>query len=116
MATKPHRHRAAEVAAQPVNSDELLSTIQPATWPGSHHLDSRVPYLMTEGTGDPDDLLNTSDVAEWLGTSTQWLEIGRHKGYGPPYIRVSPKRIRYRRGDVLSFLAARKHHCTSEYV
>jgi predicted DNA-binding transcriptional regulator AlpA len=83
---------------------------------GSHHLDSRAPDLMTEGTGDPNDLLNTSDVAEWLGISTQFLEIGRHRGFGPPYIRVSPRRIRYRRGDVLNWLAARKHHRTSEYA
>jgi predicted DNA-binding transcriptional regulator AlpA len=66
--------------------------------------------------GDSDDLLTTSEISEWLGLSTSYFEIGRHKGYGPPYIRVTARRIRYRRADVLAWLAARKHRRTAEYA
>ncbi|HUS96770.1 MAG TPA: helix-turn-helix domain-containing protein, partial [Hyphomicrobiaceae bacterium] len=61
------------------------------------------------------ELLSTPQLAEWLGVSTQWLEIGRSRGYGPPFIRMSPKRVRYRRGDVLDWLRERTHLCASEY-
>ena len=37
--------------------------------------------------GDDDDLLTTPQLAEWLAVSEQWCEIGRHKGYGPPYVK-----------------------------
>jgi predicted DNA-binding transcriptional regulator AlpA len=84
--------------------------------PGSHHVDRRASDLIAQGTGDPDDLLSTSDLAEWTGLSVQFFEIGRHRGYGPSYIRLSPRRIRYKRADVLAWLTARTHHRTSEYA
>ena len=65
--------------------------------------------------GQPDDLLSTVDMSIWLGVSAQWLEIGRTRGYGPTFIRIGPRRVRYRRQDVLEWLAARSYQCTSEY-
>jgi hypothetical protein len=53
--------------------------------PLRHHLDRRAAGLADEGHGDPDNLLSTPALAEWLGVSTQWLEVGRSKGYGPPF-------------------------------
>jgi hypothetical protein len=50
----------------------------------THHLDKRADEVADKGAGDPEDLLNTTEIAEWLGVSTQWVEIGRHRGYGPP--------------------------------
>jgi hypothetical protein len=44
--------------------------------------------------GDPDEMLSTVQVAQLLAVSSQWLEIGRHQGYGPKYIRLSPRRVR----------------------
>ena len=38
---------------------------------------------MAAGSGDPDELLNTKEVAAWFRVSVQWLETGRsrsHKG------------------------------------
>lgn len=85
--------------------------------PQRHHLDRRAAELAAEGAeaGDPDQLLTTSDVGEWLGISTAWLEIGRSKKYGPSFCQLSTRRIRYRRADVLAWLAERTHASTAEY-
>lgn len=80
------------------------------------HIDKRTAQLVAQANGDGDDLLNTTELAEWLGVSTQFLEIGRHQGYGPPFIRLTPKIVRYRRDDVLDWLRERQHHRTLEYT
>ena len=80
-----------------------------------HHIDKRAAALVEQNAANPDDLLSTSDLAEWLGVSTQWLEIGRSRGHGPKFIKLSPKCVRYRRADVLVWLSQRAHQRTSEY-
>jgi predicted DNA-binding transcriptional regulator AlpA len=81
-----------------------------------HHLDKRADKLAV-ATSDPDDqLMSTRDVALWLEVSDQFLEIGRHKGYGPRFIRLGPRRIRYCRSDVLAWLRTRTHKSTAEYA
>lgn len=82
--------------------------------PQRHHLDRRAARLAA-AQGPSDELLDTKSVAEWLGVSPQFLEKGRVQGYGPTYIRLGPKRIRYRRLDVLSWLEQRRHASVSEY-
>ena len=84
--------------------------------PRFHLLDRRASDISEHSAGAPDDLLSTRQLVGWLGVSQQWAEIGRCKGYGPPFVRLSPHRIRYRRRDVLEWLAERAHHATSEYV
>ena len=85
--------------------------------PARHHLDRRAHKLVEQDTGSPDDeLLDTNAVADWLGVSTQWLEIGRSKGYGPKFARLGPKLIRYTRGNVRKYLRARTFASTSEYA
>ena len=82
-----------------------------------HHLDRRAADIAEKGReGDPDDLLTTKEEADWLGVSPQWLEIGRSKGYGPPFVRVGPRHIRYRRGWTIQWLEERLHRCTAEYA
>lgn len=83
----------------------------------THHLDRRVQQIVSalEARGAQDDLLSTRDLATWLGVSVQWLEIGRHRGYGPQFIRVTGRIIRYKRSDVLAWLDERAHRCTAEY-
>lgn len=83
--------------------------------PSSHHLDRRVAPLIAAGEGAGDDLLSTREVAEWFGVSVQWLEIGRSKNYGPPFLRLGPQRIRYQRTAVLRWLEGRRFNSTSEY-
>ena len=59
----------------------------------------------------------SGELAEWLGVSKQFLEIGRgKKSYGPRFIKLSPRKIRYRRTDVLVWLEQRSHASTSEYA
>jgi predicted DNA-binding transcriptional regulator AlpA len=84
--------------------------------PGSHHLDRRADQIITNEIEAPDDeLLTTQQVANWLGVSTQWLEIGRSKNRGPKFTRVGPKMVRYARRDIRRWLKARVHASTAEY-
>jgi hypothetical protein len=84
--------------------------------PKRHHLDRRAHALAAQAvTNNPEELMDTRAVAEWLSVSTVWLEIGRSRGYGPRFTHLSARVIRYRRGDVLKWLKARTHASTSEY-
>jgi predicted DNA-binding transcriptional regulator AlpA len=78
------------------------------------HLDRRAHELIEDGAGDSDDLLTTTELCEWLGVSSQWAEIARHKGFGPRHIALSTRRIRYRRSDVLAWLQSRTRQSTRE--
>jgi hypothetical protein len=79
-------------------------------------LDRRAQYIAGLGIGaDPDMLLVTKQLAEWLGVSKQWLEIGRSRAYGPPYRRLGKRAIRYSVADVLKWLEERSHQSTAEY-
>lgn len=97
------------------------------TAPRTHHLDRRADsvaerLLTTTAidrrpppTPEMDPLLSTPELAERLGVSTQWLEIGRHRGYGPPFIRLSPRRVRYKLSAVLAYLKQRSYTSTAQY-
>lgn len=96
-----------------MNSRERLLS---GSAPTRHHLDKRAEEIAALEADQSDDaLLSTQSVAEWLGVSVQFLEIGRCRNYGPPFVRVSPRMIRYRRGDVVAWLRERKHASTAEY-
>ena len=98
----------------PKGSDGRAAKVAP---PKRHHIDRRATDLVAASSSrDPDDLLSTQQVAGWIGVSEQFLEIGRHRGYGPKFVKVSPRRVRYRRGDVLSWLEQRTHASTAEYA
>jgi len=73
-----------------------------------HHLDRRAKKLIAEiQSTNPDELLNTRQLAEWLSCSESWLEIARCKNFGPNFIRMGPRNIRYRRRDVIAWLNKR---------
>jgi predicted DNA-binding transcriptional regulator AlpA len=55
----------------------------------------------------PTQILSTDEVAAFLGISRDALELRRRRGSGPPFVRVSPRMIRYRVEDVEAWLAAR---------
>lgn len=82
--------------------------------PNRLHLDKRATLINSQ-TGSDDDLLDTLQTASWLSVSTQWLEIGRSKGWGPPFERLSPTTIRYRRGAIRAWLVEREYACTAAY-
>lgn len=59
------------------------------------------------------EYLSTEQVAAYLGMSRQWLEIGRHKGYGPPYIKLG-RAVRYKRSALDEWMLARQQSHTAE--
>lgn len=59
--------------------------------------------------------LDTTAAAEYMGVSRRWLELARHQGGSPPYVRISAKLIRYRQSDLDAWLAERLYGNTSEY-
>ena len=85
---------------------------------GRLHLDKRA-HQLAEMTGDeekPDDLLTTREVATWFGVSAQWLEIGRGKNYGPPFLQLGNNVIRYHRGRCKDWLLTRVRTTTAGYA
>lgn len=81
------------------------------------HLTKKAAELADVGSkGDPDELLTSEAVAKWIGTSQQFVELGRLKGYGPRYTRLSARVIRYRRCDVIKWLESRTFSNTAEYA
>ena len=87
---------------------------KPKKPPARHHLDRRAEKLIHDGDGDADDLLDTREQSEWLGVSPQWLELGRKHGYGPPFVVLGPRIIRYRRGNTRAWLAERAQQTAIE--
>lgn len=82
--------------------------------PSTHHLDRRAANIAAQD-GDDDDLLTTRELANWFSVSEQWVQIGRVKKYGPPYEKLGPKVIRYRRGRVRQWLNTRTCRSTADY-
>jgi predicted DNA-binding transcriptional regulator AlpA len=82
-----------------------------------HHLDRRADAIAAvESDAADDQLLTSQEVAVWFGVSTQWLEIGRSKGYGPKFTRIGPHTLRYRRSDCRKYLKSRTFASTAEYA
>ena len=60
-----------------------------------------------------DELLTTVQLSEEFALSRRSLEGWRITGSGPPYIRCGGRIVRYRRGDVIEWLASRRFTSTS---
>jgi hypothetical protein len=101
-------------SSAPVAIPISASPRQPRAPPRRFHFDRRAAELAAI-EGSDDDLLTTREAADWFRCSVQWLEIGRSKGYGPPFVRLGPKCVRYRRGAVRQWLIERTHLHTREY-
>lgn len=55
-----------------------------------------------------DGLLDQRQAAARLGLpSARTLEAWRRRGYGPPFLPLSPRLVRYRASDLDQWLAAR---------
>lgn len=61
------------------------------------------------------EVMTTAEAADYLRCSTQHLEIARHKGGGPKYVKFS-RLVRYRKVDLDEYLAARVRSNTIERV
>lgn len=67
------------------------------------------------GTGPWEDRERLIDrrEAEALGLSRRFLELAALKGDGPPFIKIG-RSVRYRVGDLLDWIKARRFSSTSE--
>jgi predicted DNA-binding transcriptional regulator AlpA len=97
---------------------ETAAVTSTAAIPKSFHIDRRAGRLAAEiaAGGDPDELLSDSQLAELTGMSVVWFQIARSRGYGPPFVRLSPRRVRTKRSAYVAWLEARTHRSTSEYT
>ena len=60
-------------------------------------------------------LVDTAEAAGFRGQSQRTLETQRSRGDGPPYVRVSPRCIRYRLIDLYRHDQQHMHSSTAEY-
>ncbi len=59
-------------------------------------------------------LLTTAEAAAYLGVSKAFLERDRWAGARVPFVKVGSRAVRYRRGDLESYVAAQVRHSTSD--
>ena len=59
------------------------------------------------GIIDPDALLTTAQAAELLNYTEAALHAWRYRGGGPRFVRVSTRRVRYRKCDLLRWVEQR---------
>lgn len=59
-------------------------------------------------------LLNQKQAASYLNMSARFLEARRHRGGGPPFVRVSARAIRYRPEDLEAWIGERVRTSTSD--
>ena len=55
-----------------------------------------------------DKLLSRDQVQAEFGLSRRFLELSAWRGDGPPMIRIGRRAVRYRRGDILDWIATRR--------
>jgi hypothetical protein len=61
-----------------------------------------------------DVLLNTAEVAVWFDVSVEWLEIGRSKKFGPKFVKLGPRLVRYTVGACRQYLAEQTYASTAD--
>lgn len=62
---------------------------------------------------NPNQLLSRDEVFGEFGLTRRWLELAALTGGGPPYVRVSKRMVRYQRGVLEAWIAARTRTSTS---
>ena len=60
-------------------------------------------------------LVTENEAAKVLGFSPRTLQSWRVSGDGPPFVRVSPRAIRYRLSDLEAWIETCLKQSTSEY-
>jgi predicted DNA-binding transcriptional regulator AlpA len=82
--------------------------------PKKFSIDKRAHAVAIDSESDA--LLSTTELANLLGVSEKWCETARSRGFGPKWVKLSPRRVRYRLSDVRLWLAERVRQHTSEYL
>jgi predicted DNA-binding transcriptional regulator AlpA len=52
----------------------------------------------------PDKLLTRNEVEAEFGITRRYLELAAWRGDGPPMMRIGRRAVRYRRGDVITWI------------
>jgi len=86
------------------------------TSPRRFHIDKRAAELAVKPGKDDDRPIDTRGAADFLGVSTQFLEIARHRGDGPEFVRHAPKCIRYMPSALRRWCEERSFHHTAQYT
>ena len=64
----------------------------------------------------PDALLDTKEAAAYLRLAPITLAKLRNTGFGPLYLRLTPRAIRYRMRDLQQWALEQQHTHTAEYA
>lgn len=51
-----------------------------------------------QATPNPQQLLSRNEIEDEYGLTRRWLELAALSGKGPPFVKVSNRMVRYRRG------------------
>lgn len=70
--------------------------------------------MKTQTAFDHDEHISTKDLASRTGTSPRLWDGYRCKGGGPQYFRISARCVRYRWGDVVDWMNARRFANTTQ--
>src|SRR5262245_17524825 len=84
--------------------------------PRRRHIDRRAHSLAAAPNDDDERPMTTPQAADWLGVSVQFLEIARHKGDGPEFVRLGPKSIRYMPSALRKWCEERAFTHTKQYA
>jgi hypothetical protein len=74
------------------------------------------PASTKPGGYSDDDVVTPPIAAEIAGLSLSMMNKMRVTGSGPTFLRLSPRAVRYRVGDIRSWLASKRVSSTSEYA
>jgi len=69
------------------------------------------PTSPSQSLKQKSEYLTTIQAAEYLNFSRQWLEIARHKGEGPSYIKMA-RMVRYAIRDLDKFMQSHRRNNT----
>jgi predicted DNA-binding transcriptional regulator AlpA len=61
-----------------------------------------------------DACMRTPEAARYLGISESTLNKTRLTGDGPPFVKVTPRAVAYRKADLDAWLASRLRRSTSD--
>ena len=67
-----------------------------------------ISNLNTSALKNPDHLLSRKEVAEEYGLSVKFLERAAWVGDGPTMVKLGHRSVRYRRADIVSYIALRR--------
>jgi hypothetical protein len=72
-----------------------------------------MPMRATHNSTEPDELLTETEAAQLRRQSIRTLQVERQHGTGCSFVKLG-RSVRYRRSDVLQFIAANVKTSTTE--